>query len=79
MADLNATYGIRGSVAITPSDSTTIAATRGVLVDAEGAIKVTFVDGLVDTVNLTAGAWHPMQVKVIWSTGTTATGIHAGY
>lgn len=79
MADLNASYGIRGSVAITPNDSTTITVTRAILVDVAGTVKVTYVDGLADTVTLIAGVWHAMQVKVIWSTGTTATGIHAGY
>lgn len=72
-------HGIRGSVAITPNDSTVISPTRAVLVGAAGNVKVTFVDGLVDTVYLSAGIWHPMQVTVIWSAGTAATGIHAGY
>lgn len=79
MADLNASYSIRGSAAITPNDTTTITPTRAILVDVEGAVKVTYADGMVDTVNLTSGSWHPMSVKIIWSTGTTATGIHAGY
>jgi len=77
--DHNAIYGIRGSRSITPSDSATITVTRGLLVDVAGNVKVTYADGLVDTVALSAGMWHGMQVKVIWETDTTATGIHAGY
>ncbi len=53
--------------------------TRALLVDVAGAVKVTYADGLADTVTLVAGVWHPMQVKIVWSTGTTATGLHAGY
>jgi hypothetical protein len=29
--------------------------------------------------NLAAGVWHPMRVKRVYSTGTTATDIVAGY
>ena len=75
----NEMHGVRRSLAITPSDSTSIDPTRGLLVDVAGAVKVTYIDGATDTVSLAAGVWHPMQVAVIWSTGTTATGIHAGY
>jgi len=31
------------------------------------------------TVYLIAGVWHPMRVKAFYSSGTTATGIVAGY
>ena len=79
MADLRATTGLVGSATITASDSTVIEATRALLVDVAGAVKVTYARGLTDTVTLAAGVWHPMQVTVIWSTGTTATGLHAGY
>lgn len=70
---------IAGSAAITPNDSTLIDATRAILVDVTGNVKVTYTDGDVDTVPLAARVWHPMSVVKIWFTGTTATGIHAGY
>jgi len=78
-ADQKAMWGSRGSATITASDSTTIEATRGLSVDVAGNVKVTYIDGLVDTLYLAAGMIHPMQVKVIWSTSTTATGLHAHY
>jgi len=71
--------GIRSSATITPNNSTVIDPTRAILVDVAGNVKVTYVDGDTDVVALVAGVWHPMMVTVIWSTSTTATGIHAGY
>jgi len=71
--------GIVGSAAISTNNSTVIRPTRAILVDVAGNVKVTFLDGTTDTVALIAGVWHLMQVNVIWATGTTATGIHAGY
>lgn len=72
-------YGVEYSVPITTSDSTVIPVTRAVLLDVAGNLKVTYSTGQSDTLTLAAGMWHPMQVNVIWATGTTATGIHAGY
>ena len=71
---------IRHSLAVTPHDSNNLATPcRAVLVGAAGNIKVTYENGTVDTFYLEAGMWHAMYVLRIWSTGTTATGIHAGY
>ncbi len=67
------------STAVTPNDSADIAPCRALLVSAAGDVKVTYVNGTVDTVYLTDGVWHPMYVRRVWSTGTTASGIHAGY
>ena len=67
------------SVEITPSDSADIDVCRAVLVDSAGDVKVTYRNGKTDTVYLAAGMWHAMYVRRVWSTGTTASGIHAGY
>ncbi|MGD8753654.1 MAG: hypothetical protein PVG14_19655 [Anaerolineales bacterium] len=64
---------------ITPHDSNDINPCRGLLVDVAGDVKCTYQNGQVDTLYLAAGVWHPMLVKRVWSTGTTASGIHAGY
>jgi len=53
--------------------------TRAILVDVDGALAVQYANGLTDTITLVAGIWHPMYVTRINTTGTTATGIHAGY
>lgn len=66
--------------AITPSDSADLPGgnfTRGILVGVGGNLKVTYQDGSVDTLpNLIAGVVHALCVRRVWSTGTTATGIH---
>jgi len=67
------------SASVTPNDSTDITPCRALLVGAAGDVKVTYENGQTDTVYLSAGIWHPMLVKRVWSTGTAATGIHAGY
>ena len=64
--------------AITPNDSTVITPTRGVYVGVSGDLKVTLIDGSAVTfVGIAAGVVHPLQVVVIWSTGTDATDIIA--
>ena len=71
---------IRHSVAVTPNDSTDLATpARALIVGAAGNVKVTYENGTVDTVYLAAGIWHGMYVRRVWSTGTAATGICAGY
>ena len=76
--------GIKRAAAVTPSDTTDLASpTRAVYVGASGNLVVIFVgdqDAATTTlVGLAAGVWHPMQVRRILSTSTTATGIVAGY
>ena len=70
---------IRHSVSVTPHDSNDITPCRALLVGVSGNVKVTYTDGTVDTIYLEAGMWHAMLVIRVWSTSTTATGIHAGY
>jgi hypothetical protein len=52
---------------------------RARLVGVAGNVKVMYENGTVDTVYLAAGLWHGMYVLRVYSTDTTATGIHAGY
>lgn len=46
-------------------------------VDGAGAVKFTGIDGTVDTWTVAAGEIIPITVRLVWRTGTTATGIHA--
>jgi len=68
---------------ITPNDSTDLTVpTRGICLAAAGDLKVTTLGG--DTVtfsdgSLAAGVIHPLRVRRVWSTGTTATGIFGVY
>jgi hypothetical protein len=73
----SAISAFRGSETITASDSTDIIVTRGILVDVGGNVKLTFSNGDVDTLTLVAGMPYSFSVTRIWSTGTTATGLHA--
>lgn len=52
---------------------------RAILVETPGNIKITFKNGKVDTLYVAAGVFHWLEAKVIWATGTTATGIHVAY
>jgi hypothetical protein len=76
---------IKSAAAVTPSDSTDIytGVTRGLYVGATGDVSVIFAgDADASSVVLTglaAGVWHPIQVRRVLSTGTTATSIVAGY
>lgn len=77
---------IKHAAAFTPSGDVTdltSGPTRGVYVGASGNLAVIFVgDKDADTVTLVglaAGIWHPIQVRRILQTGTTATGIVVGY
>lgn len=72
---------ITNAFAITTSDAADLAQeTRGIYVGTAGNIKVTTSNG--DTVtlpNLAAGIWHPLSVKKVFATGTTAIDIVGGY
>ena len=75
---------IKNAAACTPSDSTDLASpTRGLYVGVTGNVAVIFVGGkdadTVTLVGLAAGVWHPMQVRRVMSTNTTATSIIVGY
>jgi hypothetical protein len=83
MAKSNGSYirQIAYTNSVTPSDGADLpgGVTRGLLVAAEGDVAVTYANGQSDTIFLTAGMFHPVAVARVKSTGTTATGIKAGY
>lgn len=62
---------------ITPSDADDLTAdVRGIYVGVSGDLAVDMVDGTTVTfVALTAGVIHPLRVKKVYATGTTATAI----
>lgn len=68
---------VRRSTPVTLSDTADLNnVSEGILVDVAGLVKITYVGGQTDTTQLAAGIWHPINATRIWSTGTTATGVH---
>jgi hypothetical protein len=67
--------------AVTPNDGADITdVSRGLYVGTTGNVKVTMSSGDVVTFNsMAAGIIHPIRVKRVWSTGTTAGNIVAVY
>lgn len=65
------------AMAITPSNSTDLTDyTRGIYVGGTGTLKVDMVTGgQVTFVDPAPGVIHPLRVKRVYATGTTATGI----
>ena len=62
---------------ITPSDSDTFEATRGIFIGSAGNIKVLFSKDSTAVVlsGLTEGAFYPFSVVQVYSTDTTASNI----
>lgn len=78
------TAGIRSAAAVAPSDTTDLSrVTRGIFVGGAGNVAVIFCDDAdaapVTLTGLAVGVWHPMQVRRVMTTNTTATLIVAGY
>jgi hypothetical protein len=70
----------RGMVAITPNDNTIIDVTLGVYVGNSGDLAIILEDDSeVILKNIAEGMTHPLAVKCIKATGTTAAGIVAAY
>jgi hypothetical protein len=67
--------------AITPNDSTNLTTvTRGIYVGVSGDVKVDMADNsTVIFVGLSSGGIHPIAVKKVYATGTTATNIVGVY
>lgn len=73
-------------IAITKSDTDFLAdgndnprPIRAIMVNVAGNVKVTFAgqpDDSAVTLTLLAGVVYPFAIKKVWSTDTTATGIH---
>lgn len=72
---------ITKSVAVTPSDTDELTNPGiGLYIGVTGDIKVVTKGGdTVTMVGLAAGIWHPIQVKKVFSTGTSATDILIGW
>jgi hypothetical protein len=70
-----------GATAITPADATDFKPTRAIYAGASGDVKVDMANGdsAVTFTGLAAGIVHPLSVKRIYATGTTATSIVALY
>lgn len=67
------------AVAVTASDATIIPVTRALYVGTGGNIKVRMASGnAVTFTNVSAGIF-PIQVDMVYSTSTTASGIFALY
>lgn len=71
-----------GAVAVTPSDGADLArgATKGLYIGGAGNVAIITSGGDTVTFNgLTIGNIHPISVKRVLATGTTATNIVAVY
>lgn len=68
------------AVAVTPSDATVIPVTRALYIGTGGTLVVVMADDTATTTftNVAAGIF-PVQVKQVYSTDTTASGIIALY
>jgi hypothetical protein len=67
---------------VTPNDSTDIKNGAIIFLDndsTEGTIKFDCVNGGTTTLSFTKGELKPFQIKRVYATGTTASGIKAGY
>jgi hypothetical protein len=74
--------GIYDASDVTPSNTVDLpdGPCRAIWVGVAGDVKITTLGG-TDIVlpAMVAGMWHPQPAKRIFATGTTATGIKAGY
>lgn len=71
---------VRFGFAITPSDTKDLASTtRAIYVGASGDLAVEWLDGGTSVLlDVASGVWHPMAVRKVLSTGTSATGLVGG-
>ena len=73
-------YSAVDGVAVTPSDSTVLAATRSLYVSGAGDVAVEMISGnTVTFAAVPAGTVLPVQVVKVLATGTTASSIVAMY
>ncbi len=80
--------GVHDAELVTPDDGADLGKiasgeflqTIGILVGASGDVRVTLTSGTTITLPaLAGGVWHPIEATRVLATGTTATGIVAGY
>lgn len=71
------TISIRNVAAITPSNTVDLAnPTKAIYVSATSTLVVDTVGGQTVTISsLAGGIWHPIQVKRVYVTGTSASGL----
>ena len=69
------------TVPVTPSDTIDLAngPTRAIIVNVSGFVAVRYANGLSDSIYMNAGVVYPLSVTRVLVTGTSATGIKAGY
>ena len=67
---------LASATALTPDDGADLThVSRALYLGVGGAVKVTLADGSIATfINMLAG-WHPLRVRRVWATGTSATDI----
>ena len=71
---------VHDAAAVTPNDSTDLnEITTSIYIGTAGTLKVTMVDGSVVTYGAIAAGRHPLRVKRVWATGTSATNIVAEF
>lgn len=71
---------VASAAAVTPSDSAYIATTKGIYVGGAGNLAVEFANGTTATFTaISIGIIHPISVRKVLATGTTATTILALY
>ena len=76
---LNVQSSAQKAVAVTPSDSTVLAVTKGLYIGGTGNLVVTMADGVDATfTGISAGIVHPLSVTKV-KAATTATSIVAVY
>lgn len=72
------TSPVTGAYAVTPDDSNDLSEmTLSLYISTAGTLKVTMLDGSVVSYAAIAAGRHPLRVKRVWATGTSATGIVA--
>jgi hypothetical protein len=77
---LNNIQPAKSAANVSPNDTININETKGLYVGASGDVKADMWDGTTVTFTaLSAGVTHPLSVKRVYATGTTATGIVALY
>ena len=74
------TSPITGAEAVTPSDTVDLSETSTSLyVGTAGTLKVSFEDGTTVIYAAIAAGRHPLRVKRVWATGTSASNITAEF
>ena len=74
------TSPITGAAAVTPNDATNLPETTvSLYVGTAGTLKVTFEDDSTVTYAAIAAGRHPLRVKRVWATGTSASNIVAEF